>query len=215
MALRRGPRLLADELFLMAHGHVSGRPRLHPRVGGLGLAAGLVGELVLFGNVSVVSGALVVIDRAPPADALAHRVLDHLIGEGQPLSLRDWLAFLAGDATQDVAGRLERANLVSRVESRRPWRHDPRWVPVDLTRALGPALRVRWYAARGQLGVPDAVLAGLALACGLEAHLLSWDTPPAVRRYLDHAVSRLPGPLHELVATTAAAVGNAVLNHRT
>jgi hypothetical protein len=52
------------------------RLRLHPKAMGLGLAAGLVGELVLSGHLFLSGGVLVVVDPTSPADVLAHSTLD-------------------------------------------------------------------------------------------------------------------------------------------
>jgi hypothetical protein len=45
MARLRGTGLIADDLYLMAHDDVSGRPFLQPRATGLGLAGGLLAVL--------------------------------------------------------------------------------------------------------------------------------------------------------------------------
>ena len=45
--------MLADQFYLIAHEDRTGRSRLHPRATGLGLAAGLVGELLLLDRVRV------------------------------------------------------------------------------------------------------------------------------------------------------------------
>jgi hypothetical protein len=61
---------------------------------------------------------------------------------------------------------------------------------------------------------PDVVLAGLVTATGLDTYVLA-DTPPHARPYLQRVVGGLPPSLREVVAQTAAAVGDAVLNART
>ena len=47
-----GTGRLADDLYLIAHHELTGRPQLAPRAVGLGLAGALLGELVLAGAVS-------------------------------------------------------------------------------------------------------------------------------------------------------------------
>jgi hypothetical protein len=206
-------RLLADELFLIAHDDVSGKPRLQSRATGLGLAGALLGELMLYRRISASGGSLVITDHRPPGDALAHTVLDYLTGEAQTHSLNTWLAFLAHLAPDRVAERLARDGLVTRVESRAPWR-SARWVPADMTVGFAPLARVRSALSDVRpMTTADVLLAGLAAASGLEAFLL-WNTGPPARQYLDHSVSVLPDPLQELIAATGAAVGNAVLSHR-
>ena len=48
--------MLADQYFLIAHEDRTGRSRLHPRATGLGLAAALLGELMLEGRLRIVEG---------------------------------------------------------------------------------------------------------------------------------------------------------------
>jgi hypothetical protein len=206
--------LLADELFLLAHDDVTGRPRVGPRVLGLGLAGALLGELVLCGRVTLRRGVLVVVDARPPSDAVAHMVLDQLLREPLPHGVRDWLVFLAVSAPQRVAERLASAGLITRSRSRRPWVHG-RWVPADMNIAFAPLARLRMLVEEGRaMSAPEVSLAGLVVATGL-APIVLWSTSPHAAGYLDHAVSTLAEPLGVLVAQTQAAVGNAVLSHRT
>jgi transcriptional regulator with XRE-family HTH domain len=50
VAALTGTGRLADDLWLLAHHDVTGRPNLHARAAGLGLAGGLLAELVLAGS---------------------------------------------------------------------------------------------------------------------------------------------------------------------
>ena len=54
----------------------------------------------------------------------------------------------------------------------------------------------------------------LAGATGLNEYLLR-DAPAEARRYAAHLAASAPAPLAELLAQTAAAVGDAVLSYRT
>ncbi len=211
---RRGvAALLADQFFLIAHEDRTGRSRLHPRATGLGLAAGLVGELVLLGRVRLFDGEVRVVSPEPPGDALAHNVLDMLIAQPQHRDLRTWLAFLAQDAAPRVGERLLRAGVVEPVIRRKllgtqtlyvPMNSDQRnaaaWVPVRLANIL-----VQHRA----MDIADRALAGLVLATGLIRHVL-WDFPvhrPGVT-YLYNVVDSLPIDLRELVEHTEASVGS-------
>ncbi len=62
-----GTGRLADDVYLLAHHEVSGRPFLHARVLGLGLAGALLAELVLEGKIFIRPGEVVVADRPPNA----------------------------------------------------------------------------------------------------------------------------------------------------
>lgn len=57
--------LIADEFFLMAHNDSRGKAKLHPAATGLGLASGLLGELLLYGHITVSAGQVTVMDRRP------------------------------------------------------------------------------------------------------------------------------------------------------
>jgi hypothetical protein len=203
--------LIADEFFLIAHNDSRGRAKLHPTATGLGLAAGLLGELVLYGHVTVSSGLVTVVDRRPPADALAHTVLDQLVGESQHQAVRTWLSFLAQTATTSVGERLARAGVLRRQESRRLLRTTVSYLPVDLNAVAWPATRLRALLERPEPpSVPDAVLLGLVAAAGLTREVM-WSAGPRAHHRLGVLIPALPAPLKELVAHTEAAVGAAVL----
>jgi hypothetical protein len=86
------------------------------------------------------------------------------------------------------------------------------WTPTDMAAAAWPVTRLRSLLTKFEpLTVPDATLAGFAIACGLVQQVL-WDTPPDVHRYLDYVVANLAGPLRDLMAQTETAVSNAVMS---
>ncbi|MFU8875121.1 GOLPH3/VPS74 family protein [Micromonospora sp. SL4-19] len=203
--------LIADEFFLIAHNDGRGKAKLHPAALGLGLAAGLLGELLLFRRITVTSGMVTVLDRRPPADALAHTVLDQLIGESQHRAVRTWLSFLAQTGVTAVGERLARAGVLRRQENRRLLRTSLSYVPVDLNAAAWPAARLWTLLERPEpIDVPDALLLGLIAATGLTREVL-YSAGPEAHRRLGALIPALPAPLKELVVHTEAAVGAAVL----
>ncbi|SCL33172.1 Golgi phosphoprotein 3 (GPP34) [Micromonospora nigra] len=203
--------LIADEFFLIAHNDSRGKAKLHPTAAGLGLAGGLLGELVLYGHVTVIDGTVTVVDRRPPADALAHTVLDQLVGEAQHQSVRTWLSFLGQTAVTAVGERLARGGVLRRQESRRLLKTTVSYVPLDLNVVAWPATRLRAVLERPDPpGVPDALLLGLVAAVGLTREVL-WSAGPRAHHRLNLLIPALPPPLKELVAHTEAAVGAAVL----
>jgi hypothetical protein len=77
-----GTGRVADDLFLLAHSDLTGRPYIQPRPLGLGLAAGLLAELVVAGALVVAGDQITVTGRRrPPGDALAGQVLGLVAGE--------------------------------------------------------------------------------------------------------------------------------------
>lgn len=207
--------LLGNDFFFVALDDRTGRPRLSAKVFGLGLAGALLGELILDGRITVAADRVQVVDRRPPVDALAHTILDHLAAEPEAHPARTWLVFLARTAREQVAERLWRAGLIRREQSRRMWRTEIIYPPTDTNTAYAPTARLANNLGHGrQLTWPEAALAGLVVATGLEGHVL-FTTDPAARDYLRHIVSHLTPDLHELTWHLHAAVGDAVLTGRT
>jgi hypothetical protein len=207
---------LADDLFLTAHDTVKGKSLLTPATLGLGLAAALLGELVLWRRLDIADAKIVLIDDRPTGDPAATAVLDQLLREGHHRAVRDWISFLAtGIAIDLVERRLSRAALVQRQEKRGLLSSKVYFVPTDSMVAGWPATRVRTLIGRGEmLDVPDLVLAGLILATGLDQHVFVTLDARGRGLLFDQLRRRLPAMLHELVGHAEAAVGDAVMARR-
>lgn len=208
-----GTGRLADDLYLVAHHEITGKPHLQPRALGLGLAGGLLGELLLAGAIRLGSGLVVIGDGAPPGEELSRSVLHQIAGEREDLPARDWLLFLARTAPQVIARRLAQAGYLTPATARR-FSRSPRWVPADPDCAFAPLVRVKAALnTRGPAAAQSLLLGGLAAACGL-GHQLSLYLPPGAGRHLDHAARYLDPSLQELIAQTKAVVDSALLTHR-
>jgi hypothetical protein len=208
-----GTGRLADDLYLLAHHEVTGRPHLQPRAAGLGVAGGLLAELMLSGSIGLHAGQVVVAGRCPLEDAAARSVMRLVAGERGQHVAGDWLQFLSRTAADDVAFRLEQSGYLARVASRRPWRAQ-RWVPVDPESAFAPVLRVKLALDPSQpAAAQNVALAGLAAACGLSRHLALY-LPDGAYRHIQQATGCLQPALRELIAHTQAAVDAALLSHR-
>ena len=209
-----GTGRVGDDLWLLAHNDVTGRPCLQPRPLGLGLAGALLGELVLTGLVSVAGDDLTLEQaRRRPGEQVLTGVLGALEREPEEHPVGEWLAYLARTAPGNVAGRLERSGYLARDRGLLP-RRGGRLVPCDRDSAFAPVLRVRAALDSSRpLTAHDGVLAGLADACGLGFRLAAY-TPARPVRPLHHAVAQLAPGLQDLIAHTRAAVDSAVLAHR-
>jgi sirohydrochlorin ferrochelatase len=175
----------------------------------------LLGELILEERITVEGDRLRVLNRRPPADALAHTILDHLLAEGTDHPVRTWLVFLARSSMEQVADRLWRAGHIRREQSRRLWRSELIYPPTDANTAYWPVARLASKLGQGrQMTWPEATLCGLAVATGLDGHLL-YTSDPTARDYLRHIIEHLTPALHALVWHLHAAVGDAVLTGRT
>jgi transcriptional regulator with XRE-family HTH domain len=205
-----GTGLVADDIYLMAHHEMTGKPLLRPRVLGLGLAGALLAELMLAGTISLGLTGLVVTSRAVPQDLVTRHVLTVIISEREPHPTRDWLQFVARTAAEDVAVRLADAGYLTRTSRGGLWR-STRWVPVEADWAFAPLVRVRAALNPAQPPHPyAATLTGLAVACGLGFRLAQY----AHGRSVEETVAFLKPDLRELIAETQAAVDSALLSNR-
>jgi len=209
-----GTGRVGDDVWLLAHGDVTGKPYIQPRPLGLGLAGALVAELVLAGALVVAGDQITVTARhRPPADVLARQVLGLVAGEREAHPVADWLAYLGRTAPAGVAARLAGAGYLVRAGRLVPWR-SARWVPADRDSAFAPMLRAR-AALDGSrpLTVHAGVLAGLADACGLGFRLAEY--APAHARPIGQVAACLDPSLGDLIAWTKTAVDSTLLAHRT
>jgi hypothetical protein len=209
-----GTGRVADDLYLLAHHEITGKPHIAPRAVGLGLAGGLLAELMLDGHVALLHGGdMVAGNRAQPRDALARRLHELVAGEREQHPVRVWLAYLGRTASRDVAARLEGSGYLRRAGGLLSGRAG-RWVPVNGDWAFAPLLRVRSAVdASRPVSVPEVVLAGLADACGLGFRFTEF-IPPRAGRSAAEAVGLLHPALRDVITHTEAAVGSAVLAHR-
>ncbi|WP_344662324.1 GPP34 family phosphoprotein [Catenulispora subtropica] len=208
---------MADDFFLMVHDDVPGRSRLSDRILGLGLAGALLGELAILGAIGIDDGSVKLTGHALPPDPLAADVYGDLMDE-QPRPVRDWLNYLAQQAPERVAKRLESENL---VYFKAPRVRLPgiagRWTPTDITTAGWPAIDVKLKVHNGHADVHHLMLFGLTRATGLN-HPSLWEVrellqdPAVLQQTL--APLRSSPPLLELLAQTEAAVGSAVTSQR-
>lgn len=206
--------LLGDEFWLIAHHEHTGKPRLSGRVLGLGLAAALLGELVYYRNLAVQKGYMHVVTHTPPPDPLAHSMLDQMAAEVHPYTLRTWLVYFSRNIHELVAQRMWRAGILDQQTSRKLLKQVTTYLPVDPARAAWSMARLSTTLRRqAPIEHADAFLAGLAVATGLDRVMLD-GAGPGPYEYLSHVVSGLAAPLHQLVAHTQAAVGDAVLSQR-
>lgn len=204
---------LADEFYLIAHEDNTGRPRLHSKTTGYGLAAALLAELFLHGNVAIDRQTVNVVSTLAPQDLLAHTVLEHLLTETQRHPIRDWLAFLGRTATEDVAKRLTRIGVLELVESRRLWTVTSSYQPIAMNEAAWPYARLSTRLAEHQeMNLPDQILTGLAFATGLTRAMVFEEAQQAGRAYLSQVVAQLPPPMRILVSETEIAISKTAAN---
>jgi hypothetical protein len=210
------PGRLADDYFFISQDDRSGRGRLAGPVQSIGLAAALLGELVLAGYLNVVGNEVFPLTTWVPPEPLAAEVMQVLTSRPDERDLGLWLTFLAAEAVDDVGSRMARDNLVVRTERRRLRGVRVEYLPVDLSVAAWPAIRLANLLSSGSaMEAGDVVLTGLAEATGLLGHVL-WDGDVHRAGYENAALllPQLPPQLTALLARTRVAVGDVVLTKR-
>jgi hypothetical protein len=208
---------VADEFFQIAHDDVWGTPRLAERTCALALAASLLAELVFYHRLVIDAGCVRVVPGPTPVDVLSHAVLQQIIDEPEHDSLPVRLQSLSHDAYPTVAHRLWQAGKVKQKVSRTllVGLRTVTWMPINTAQAAWTRMRLSQLLHRGDpLDHIDRFLLALATTTGLRPLLLDGASRNA-HAYLD-AVLTAPHPaLRELLDHTQAAVGHAVLSHRT
>ncbi|MFC4109373.1 GOLPH3/VPS74 family protein [Micromonospora zhanjiangensis] len=219
---------LADEFWLCAHDTVVRRAQLGSRPLGIGLAAALLTELVIWRCLTISSGRLYPVPGATlPDDPALAPVMSQLIEEerrnrshrldptpaGQ--RARDWIAFLSADnrAADLVVARLSRTGLVSRQERRsllgRPTVY---YTPTDTNATGWPAVRISTALQKGrELSELDLVLAGLMLATGLHQRTLALLEQHELVRLAEQIKRRMHIMLREILHHAETAVGETVM----
>jgi hypothetical protein len=211
---------LGDALYWLVHDD-RGLPRLRPRIVGLALAAGLLGELAQLRKIDVWRGRVVISDRVPPAESVALAVYEEILYTGEAgggYGLADWLVAFRETSGAAITARLCESHQLRAVPARRSWGWGQGRVPVyratdARTAALPWALLSNRLFRRQPLSAGGAFLVGVVQATGLRDHLLE-GAPPAARCHAQEAVAALPPVLGLLVAQTEACIGNDVLTYR-
>jgi hypothetical protein len=205
--------VLADQYFLIAHEDRTGRSRLHPRATGLGLAASLIGELMLSGHVRIIDGEIHVASRQPPGDALSHDILDLLIAQPQHRDVRVWLAFLSQDSAVRVGERMMRFGAVEPVTRRRMLSTQTLYMPNNAEQrnaaAWAPARLANLLMRNLDMSIGDRLLTGLVAATGLTRHVLyDFELHRRALLTVSEVVGSLPPDLRQLIEYTEASVGS-------
>ncbi|BBH67727.1 hypothetical protein ACTI_44120 [Actinoplanes sp. OR16] len=203
----------ASDFYLAAHDGIGGRALLSERVLGVGLGAGLLGELMFWRRIQLISDTTFqVVDPQPTGDQAASAVLRRLAETPGPHDLRQWIPYLAGFATGLVEHRLLFAGVLRRETKRRLLSTNTSLVFDDPRSPGQPAIRIRTQLSYNQpLDIADLMLAGLFLATGLDALVFDTLNPRDRARLSDQFRRTLPQPLRHLVTWTEAAVGSSAV----
>lgn len=224
---------LADDLWMAAHDTPDGRPVLHTKPVGIGLAAALLGELVVLNWIQEVDGEGRLLlhkdaaQYAPPSDVALSGVLSQLIREhkssqressrhaaSSTLSADDWIQHLhLSDGRRLVEQRLL-ADSHIHLETHRSLFRSARtvYVPSSSSTSGWPSARLKRSLAEGEeLDEKDLALAGLIIAIGLESHALE-GLSRRHRDFLSKQIqARMRPSLRQLIMRAESAVGRIAL----
>ena len=98
---------------------MTGKPHLQPRALGLGLAGGLLGELVLAGAIRIMRGLVVTGDGISPGEELARTVLRQIGSDGTISRPGTGCCSWPVPPPEDIARRLGHAGYLTRATGRR------------------------------------------------------------------------------------------------
>jgi hypothetical protein len=213
---------LGDALYWLVRDD-RGLPRLRPRILGLTLAAGLLGELAQLKKIDVWHGRVVISDRVPPQESVTTAVYEEILYSGEAsggYGLVDWLVAFRDTSAMAVTARLRESKTpqLTAAPSRWSWGWGQGRAPVyrasdARVAALPWALLSNRLFRQEALGISGAFLVGVVQAAGLHDLLLE-GAPPAAHAHAREAVAALPPVLGLLVAQTEVCIGNDVMTYR-
>ena len=203
-----------DELYLLAHDE-RGKPLVHSSILGLGLAAALLVDLALQGEIDSSSGRVLTRPR-PRADNtpglgldMVDRALAELTaGRTDPPTTQDVLLAWQTTMYERVRGELMAANILESVKSRKLG-----LVSVTRHRLVDEAVAVRCRTALRRIvtgqntpTAEDAALCGLMMELQLERALHLSSDIGSIRQTITQIVSRHSTTVRQILAATADAI---------
>ncbi|MBT8224161.1 MAG: GPP34 family phosphoprotein [Dactylosporangium sp.] len=211
---------VADDFFLIVLNDRTGKLRLHHRIAAIGIAGGMLAELVFGGHISFGGGKVAVVHTEPPTERVAKQVYGRFLTEPKTTDVRTWLAFFAEIATGLVADRLGENGWIEPIEQRRLLRRTGAvaYRPRDRSQVAWRAMRLAEQLARQRtLDLHDVTLGGLVAATGFIQAVL-WNHPvDACQAHLATQLAELRSrwpALHELFSHVHALSGEATLSPR-
>jgi hypothetical protein len=234
-----GPTSVARDFWCIAHDDRAHKPRLPEAIIGLGLAAGLLVDLLLSGHVHIgvpphpESAAVAEVEVAdaevevqyvsPPSDPLSRDVFEVLWQHEEDRHLTTWVQYLGKTAYRDVAARLVEENIIKVVHRSRLFgllgtvstygSKDARSSNLVAWPGIRLANMLRAQPNPADLEyLRDLMCAGLCEATGLVGHVL-WDGPldAEAKQAFPLHLERLPSVAALLLSCVESAVAEAVL----
>jgi hypothetical protein len=187
-ATQQWSRPIADELWLLSHHEHSGRAKLEDQRVALGLAGGIVCELLIEGHITLASEQHVFLrfDPGYARDAVGQWAMAEMDRADGQVPVGQWIWHLGEQVTRRVADRLEQAGIVEYVRAgllgggKRP-------VAVNPNLAASPRVRLMHQLTTGAVDVPTLTLGALAVSIDLDVIIARDVGVPGLRTDLVHA----------------------------
>ena len=203
---------LTEEFFLLSHDDYTGKPCLNREVLGLGLAGGLLAQLLVARRITVTGDGIGLRDPRPyrqPAPDFVVQEIYWQANQHAVYSAVEWVKYLRDKTYPLVAQELVRRRVV-RQENGGLLGRSKRYVAVDAVHASRPRVRLVYFCQRLELLATEldeqtAGLAGLAIATRLESVIATTagiDPGQGLRAMM----ARLPGDTRTVLAGVDAAV---------
>lgn len=205
---------MAGRFLLCTIGDTERRARLPDDARGYGLAAALLGELMMAGRIDITDAHVVLTaprHASQPLVGAARRTLSLLVDNPSTRFVQDLLVMLSGDAYDAVCSDLVARKKMSHIERRRRFRAPLiTLVPSGLNDAYCEVLLLGNRLERGETEEQDLLLAGLLGACGLQQILLE-GRPGGAAASLEQRIAALSTGALELVQHTERVIAKSVL----
>jgi hypothetical protein len=180
-------RPVADELWLLSHHERSGRPKLEDRRIGLGLAGGVICELLIDGLVTLASEQHVFLRYDPRygRDAVGQWAMAEMDRADGQVPVGQWVWHLGEHITPRVVDRLVQAGIVEYAKV--GLLGGKRAVAVNPNIAASPRVRLMHQLTTGAVDVPTLTLGALAVSIDLDTIIARDVVAPTLRTDLVNA----------------------------
>lgn len=226
--LKRPDLLLADRLFLAAHGSVSAELLIDKDTLTLGLGGAMLAELAFAGRLKIDAdeGTITPVEQPDPSALAPDRVGEALLVEirrnRDTTDLRSWLTYLAtptadGDMAYTWIGdRLAGKGVLARGITRKFFffGKEKTYFPAGPAAELSNNRLISRITQGGVLNIHEMLLAGLIFATGLDAVAFKDVAGYRKQKVRDHMQASLHPPLLRIVTSVESVVGDLVARAR-
>jgi hypothetical protein len=193
---------LAEQFFLIGHDEFSGRPAVSIELVQCGLVGALLGEVIIERRLAIKDSKVVVLDAAPTDGDFADRLVTAVDSQRTTHRVRTWAEQVGPDAYKVIAERLVETGTLRHEHGRKMLGGSGgRYPAVDTYAAARPRLMLTHVIShREEMDLPQAVLACLLTAVGIEPVLGLDMSRDALRNVISSLLRAMPSELQDLMA---------------